>query len=152
MVAPLFRRVKVESVRGACIIGRGIEDHEIQEGRSIMIVKLLKLLSGAAATIVGRKPTRKPCTSGAAAWVSAAEHLAGAVRRVQAANVALVQERQELRNQLRRAESRSDAEQRGEYAAELDRAKCFLNRNGFSVSRMQVASAVEALGRSHCDK
>lgn len=53
--------------------------------------------------------------------------------------------RAESQNRLRRAESMSDAERGNEHAAELDRVRSILHRFGFSVSRSQVASAVEDL-------
>lgn len=129
------------------------------------MIKLLKLLSGAAAMFGG---LRRVCTSSAPSRPTvcrdiecspSARFVAGGssfrldhktTRNLKTAIDVLVQERQELRNQLRQSESKSDAEQRGEYAAELDKVKSFLNRrHGFSVSRMQVASAVEAISRNH---
>lgn len=117
-----------------------------------MFAKLLKLLSGIAAVAGrGRGATLPPCPDTRAEETVLLQELAvldEKYRSLRDTNVALVRERRDLRNQLRRAESRADGVRGDEYAEELDRAKAFLqDAHGFSVSRMQVASAVEDLSR-----
>ena len=112
-----------------------------------MLAKLLKLLSGIVA-MAGRK-SDTPEEFEALKAYSPLHNLFALeekYHRLRDTNKSLVQEQQNLRNQLRQAESRADGMLGNEYAAELDRAKAFLqDAHGFSVSRMQVASAVENL-------
>ncbi len=118
------------------------------EGRSDMVAKLMKLLSGIAA-MAGRAPNNPPvacnCPENDANELAA---LGEKYRSLLDTNVALIQERRELRKRLQTMESMSDATRGNEHAAELDRVKAVLrDRHGFSVSRAQIASAVEDLSR-----
>lgn len=99
-----------------------------------MVSKLIKFLSGVAALV--RKP--KASSDDESDMVV----LERKYRSLRDTNVRLIQERRELRNQLRSAASKSDAVRGNEYAEELDRAKSFLNGHGYSISRMQVAETV----------
>lgn len=109
-----------------------------------MIAKLMKLLSGVAA--LARKPDQS-CDHGISNLRDNKLVTLEALHfDLLVSHTALVQERQELRKRLQRSESMSDAERGNEHAAELDRIKSILrNRHGLSVSRSQIASAVQDL-------
>lgn len=110
-----------------------------------MIAKLMKFLSGVAAAMAGRKPQPHDhdISNLQDNKLVALEARCSDLRD---SNTVLIRERRELRKRLQRAESMSDAKRGHGHAAELDRVKAILlDRHGLSVSRVQIASAVQDL-------